>query len=305
MAVVLYELLSGWVPFASAFESGDPVVMMNVVRDEAPEPLDECDRTQNAAMLRGLAKDKKDRWSDCKELVHALQRCHGAPHARPNERTPVVPDRAVSPSTSPVLPHPEEHGAETSADSAGPSIPPKQASVTIRPIDIRSFIAVVIVCPIIEAGIYGTSAHSEILQSVLIGGSIGAVFVVHNLARRANSLASAWAWWTVAASCAVGLLIGTIGAISRSDNTFGFFLALPLITSVQTILACDRKRVGVALVPLAFVTAIAPLFWSALIFGNSFAPESMFPAALFMGLGALLSDFVFFGVLRKRLARSA
>jgi len=72
LAAVLYELLSGEVPFASAFESGDPVLMMNVVRTEAPEPLDDLPSNQNAIVLKALGKTRGERWDTCSHFIDAL-----------------------------------------------------------------------------------------------------------------------------------------------------------------------------------------------------------------------------------------
>lgn len=79
LAVLLYELLCGEVPFASAFESADPNVMMNVVKEESPEILDECNQVQNVSLVRALAKEKEDRWPTCVDFVHALKRCADQP----------------------------------------------------------------------------------------------------------------------------------------------------------------------------------------------------------------------------------
>ena len=41
LAVMFYELVSGAVPFASAFDTGDPVIMANAAHNIVPEPLPE------------------------------------------------------------------------------------------------------------------------------------------------------------------------------------------------------------------------------------------------------------------------
>jgi formylglycine-generating enzyme required for sulfatase activity/serine/threonine protein kinase len=69
LAVLFYELVSGAVPFASAFETGDPVVMLNVAQNQTPEPLKELDKKQNAVLLRALAKDPDTRFGSCVEFV--------------------------------------------------------------------------------------------------------------------------------------------------------------------------------------------------------------------------------------------
>jgi len=72
LAVLFYELVSGAVPFASAFDTGDPVIMANAAKTEPPEPLAALSKAQNAALLRGLAKEPGDRFASCGEFVAAL-----------------------------------------------------------------------------------------------------------------------------------------------------------------------------------------------------------------------------------------
>ncbi len=72
LACVLYELLSGEPPFSGAFETGDETIMRSVVLNEAPDPVDGLSETANAALLRALAKDPKDRFPTCSAFVEAL-----------------------------------------------------------------------------------------------------------------------------------------------------------------------------------------------------------------------------------------
>lgn len=73
LAVMFYELVSGEVPFAGAFETNDPVIMMNVVKTELPEPLKELSDSQNTALLQALAKERKDRFEDCGQFMEAMR----------------------------------------------------------------------------------------------------------------------------------------------------------------------------------------------------------------------------------------
>ena len=73
LAVLIHELLTGDVPFSSAFDTGDPVVMMNVVGREPvklPESLSPCIK---AAFAKALAKKPEDRFESCAALVAALE----------------------------------------------------------------------------------------------------------------------------------------------------------------------------------------------------------------------------------------
>jgi len=72
LAALFYELVSGAVPFASAFDTGDPVIMANAALNLKPEPLAALSKAQNAALLRGLAKEPGERFASCGELVAAL-----------------------------------------------------------------------------------------------------------------------------------------------------------------------------------------------------------------------------------------
>ena len=72
LACVLYELLSGAPPFTGVFETGDPVVMRTAVLSDAPEKIEGLSPAANAALLRALAKDPKDRFPSCAALVEAI-----------------------------------------------------------------------------------------------------------------------------------------------------------------------------------------------------------------------------------------
>jgi formylglycine-generating enzyme required for sulfatase activity len=73
LAALFYEMVSGEVPFAPAFETGDPAIMSNVVTRESPEPLPELSRTRNAALARGLAKEAAGRFGSCGEFVEGVR----------------------------------------------------------------------------------------------------------------------------------------------------------------------------------------------------------------------------------------
>lgn len=73
LAVMLYELISGRVPFQSAFDRGDVLVMMSVVGAQKPEPLTELNKRQNAILQRALSKDPEKRFNTCVEFVDTLR----------------------------------------------------------------------------------------------------------------------------------------------------------------------------------------------------------------------------------------
>jgi formylglycine-generating enzyme required for sulfatase activity len=72
LAVLFYELVSGAVPFASAFDTGDPAIMAHAAEINKPQPLVELTRAQNTALLKALAKDPALRFSSCCAFISAL-----------------------------------------------------------------------------------------------------------------------------------------------------------------------------------------------------------------------------------------
>ncbi len=72
LACLFHELVSGAVPFAGVFETGDPDAMIYTVRNEEPETLEELSTDQNAALLRALSKKADERWPSCAAFVGAL-----------------------------------------------------------------------------------------------------------------------------------------------------------------------------------------------------------------------------------------
>jgi|GEM_PF-6872848 len=72
LAVLIYELLGGEVPFKSAFDSANFEIMRSVVLSETPPPLDELDKKQNAVLQQALAKNPDGRFASCVEFVEAL-----------------------------------------------------------------------------------------------------------------------------------------------------------------------------------------------------------------------------------------
>ena len=80
LAVLFHELITGEVPFSSVFETGDPVVMMNVVgREPFLAPAD-LPKTVRLALEKSLAKKPEERFANCGEFVGALEGTVGNPH---------------------------------------------------------------------------------------------------------------------------------------------------------------------------------------------------------------------------------
>ena len=73
LAVLFYELITGEVPFASVFDTGDPVLMMNVVGNREFNPPSELSKPIRLALSKALAKKREDRFASCIEFVDALQ----------------------------------------------------------------------------------------------------------------------------------------------------------------------------------------------------------------------------------------
>ncbi|MBO7223558.1 MAG: SUMF1/EgtB/PvdO family nonheme iron enzyme, partial [Kiritimatiellae bacterium] len=73
LACMFYELVSGAVPFAGVFETGDFNLMMYSVENRSPDSLDELSEEQNAAFQRALSKNPNDRFASCVEFISALQ----------------------------------------------------------------------------------------------------------------------------------------------------------------------------------------------------------------------------------------
>lgn len=100
LACVLYELLSGAPPFAGVFETGDPVIMRTAVTTDPPEEIEGCDPAVNAALLKALAKNPKDRFPSCTEFVDALLPASGmarspsTPQSSPSARSENAPSHS-------------------------------------------------------------------------------------------------------------------------------------------------------------------------------------------------------------------
>ena len=73
LAVLFNELVTGKVPFASVFDTGDPVLMMNVVGNREFNPPSDLSKPIRFALTKALSKKREDRFASCIEFVDALQ----------------------------------------------------------------------------------------------------------------------------------------------------------------------------------------------------------------------------------------
>jgi len=83
LAVLFCELVSGEVPFASVFDTGDPAVMMNVVGHEKPILPSGLPRSERRALERALSKDAASRYDCCEDFVRDLS-SEGLSRWKPN-----------------------------------------------------------------------------------------------------------------------------------------------------------------------------------------------------------------------------
>ena len=120
LACVLYELLSGAPPFAGVFETGDPVIMRTTVLSDSPEALENLPEFVNAALLRALSKDPKDRFPTCSDFVAALS------EETDGTRSP-EPTETDSPKAH-VRPTPSSTEPTQTTSSASQPVPPAHES---------------------------------------------------------------------------------------------------------------------------------------------------------------------------------
>ncbi len=72
LAVLFYELIVGKVPFASVFDTGDTVLMKNVVENGLVEGLSVLPRFIRHTIAKALAKKREDRFASCMGFIQAL-----------------------------------------------------------------------------------------------------------------------------------------------------------------------------------------------------------------------------------------
>ncbi|MDR0870056.1 MAG: serine/threonine protein kinase [Planctomycetaceae bacterium] len=68
LAVTAYEMLAGYCPFVCK----DIAILKNAVLNDAPEPIPDVPDYVNAAVLKAMSKERKDRFVNCKEFVRVL-----------------------------------------------------------------------------------------------------------------------------------------------------------------------------------------------------------------------------------------
>ena len=72
LAAMFCELVTGEVPFASVFDTGDPVVMLTNVTTLPPELPDSLPRGCRKTLLKALAKKPEERFGSCTAFADAL-----------------------------------------------------------------------------------------------------------------------------------------------------------------------------------------------------------------------------------------
>ena len=75
LAVLFHELVTGKVPLASVFETGDPLAMFGAVSQKEIEIPSWLPKAVRQALSKALSKKRKDRFSSCMEFAEALR--HG------------------------------------------------------------------------------------------------------------------------------------------------------------------------------------------------------------------------------------
>jgi eukaryotic-like serine/threonine-protein kinase len=101
LAVVAYELLAGRLPF----ESDDFDILRASVLQDPPEPIEGMPDSVNRALLIGLAKQRKERFATCGELIRAMQgELSAQPMRQPTPEKPAAaqPNRVDAPKPTPV-----------------------------------------------------------------------------------------------------------------------------------------------------------------------------------------------------------
>jgi len=81
LAVLFHELITGDVPFASAFATGDAAVMLAAV-DRGIGPLKEIsERSTRRALVKALSRDPSKRYGSCSGFIQALDGTRAKTHA--------------------------------------------------------------------------------------------------------------------------------------------------------------------------------------------------------------------------------
>jgi len=73
LAALFYELITGAIPFASAFECGDAVVMLTAVTTQEPDIPADLPKPVRLALAKSLAKTPEERFATCADFVAALE----------------------------------------------------------------------------------------------------------------------------------------------------------------------------------------------------------------------------------------
>ena len=90
LAVVLYELVSGEVPFGYAFRQGDVGIMLHKVLHDPVLTVNTLSEVQNRALRKALAKSAADRFPTCQAFLDAFEDEEQA-SSSPNSAMPDFP----------------------------------------------------------------------------------------------------------------------------------------------------------------------------------------------------------------------
>ena len=101
LAALFYELILGEVPFASVFDTGDTVLMKNVVENDSPEIPSDLPKPVRLALAKALAKKREDRFASCLEFVEVLS--GGMARSKTASRSEVARGLRASPRATPDL----------------------------------------------------------------------------------------------------------------------------------------------------------------------------------------------------------
>ena len=72
LACLLYELISGKVPFFGVFQIADYGLIIRVVNKEKVAPIKKLNRNNNKVLLKALSKNPSQRWNSCSEFIDSF-----------------------------------------------------------------------------------------------------------------------------------------------------------------------------------------------------------------------------------------
>ena len=70
LACMLYDLITGAVPFSSVFATGDNGAILYVIENKKPKKVKNLTRRQNKVLFKALSKKPNKRWDSCAEFIN-------------------------------------------------------------------------------------------------------------------------------------------------------------------------------------------------------------------------------------------